>query len=246
MPEILYGRHPILEALRAGRVAKRVVVAKGVTMEANLEEIFSRAKAQGAAIEETDRGRLEDIAHSEHHQGVAAYFDARKVMKLAELLEQNTDLLVVLDGIQDPQNLGAIARVADAAGADGLVLGKARAASVTGAVAKASAGAVEHVNIVEVVNIASALEELKKAGFWCVGLDVSGTQRYDEFDYKGKIALVVGAEGEGLRHLTKQRCDALVKLPMLGAVESLNAATAAAVLLYEVGRQRGFAKGGGE
>ncbi len=243
--EILYGRNPGLEALRAGRPARKLVLAAGVRDEPRLREILEDAAERGIPVEETSRRRLDDIAHTEHHQGIAGYFHSRPPLSLDELLERvpQPGLLLVLDGIQDPQNLGALARSCDAAGAGGMVLTRDRAAAITAAAAKASAGAVEHVNVAVVTNLATAITRLREVGYWCVGLDASADLRYDRFDYTSPVALVVGAEGEGLRPLTRRRCDALVSLPMLGRVASLNAAAAGAILLYEAARQRDFGAG---
>ena len=237
--EILYGKNPVLEALRAGRPARKLVLAAGVRDEPRLREILEGAAERGIPVEETSRRRLDDIAHTEHHQGIAGYFHSRPPLSLDALLEQMRapGLLLVLDGIQDPQNLGALARSCDAAGAGGMVLVRDRA---TAAAAKASAGAIEHVPIAVVPNLAAALTRMRDAGLWCVGLDAGAELRYDRFDYTSPVALVVGAEGEGLRPLTRRRCDALVSLPMLGRVASLNAAAAGAILLYEAARQRDF------
>jgi 23S rRNA (guanosine2251-2'-O)-methyltransferase len=243
--EILYGKNPVLEALRAGRPARRLVLAAGARDEPRLRAILESAAERGIPVEETSRRRLDDIAHTEHHQGIAGYFHARPQLGLDGLLDQVRPpaLLLVLDGIQDPQNLGALARSCDAAGADGMVLVRDRAAGVTPAAAKASAGAVEHLPIAVVPNLAAALTRLREAGVWCVGLDAEAALRYDRFDYTSPVALVVGAEGEGLRPLTRRRCDVLVSVPMLGRVASLNANAAGAVLLYEAARQRDFRSG---
>ena len=240
--EILYGKNPVLEALRAGRPARKLVLAAGVRDEPRLREILDDAAERGIPVEETSRRRLDDIAHTEHHQGIAGYFHSRPPLSLDALLERMRapGLLLVLDGIQDPQNLGALARSCDAAGADGMVLVRDRATGVTAAAAKASAGAIEHVPIAVVPNLAAALVRMREAGLWCVGLDAAAVLRYDRFDYTSPVALVVGAEGEGLRPLTRRRCDALVSVPMLGHVASLNAAAAGAILLYEAARQRDF------
>jgi len=240
--EILYGKNPVLEALRAGRPARKLVLAAGVRDEPRLREILDDAAERGIPVEETSRRRLDDIAHTEHHQGIAGYFHSRPPLSLDALLERMRapGLLLVLDGIQDPQNLGALARSCDAAGADGMVLVRDRATGVTAAAAKASAGAIEHVPIAVVPNLAAALVRMREVGLWCVGLDATAELRYDRFDYTSPVALVVGAEGEGLRPLTRRRCDALVSVPMLGHVASLNAAAAGAILLYEAARQRDF------
>lgn len=243
MVDILYGRNPVLEALRAGRPARKLVVAAGVRPEARLREILERATATGIPVEESPRRRLDDIAHSEHHQGVVGYFHHRSVLTLRQVLTglRRPALLVVVDGIQDPQNLGAVARSAEAVAADGLVLSRARAVGVTPAAVKASAGATEHLAVAVVPNLAAALADIGEAGICRVGLDASAPTRYDQVDYRQPLAVVVGAEGEGLRRLTRERCDVLVHLPMLGRIASLNAGVAAGILLYEVARQRGFA-----
>jgi 23S rRNA (guanosine2251-2'-O)-methyltransferase len=241
--DILYGRNPVLEALRSGRPARKLVVAQGVRPEDRLQEILAVAAERGIPVEESPRRRLDDIAHTEHHQGIAGYFHSREPLTLDGLLENARPpaLLLVLDGIQDPQNLGALARTADAVGADGLVIPRHRAATVTPVAAKASAGATEYVPVVSVTNLAQALERIGDAGIWRVGLAADGSMRYDQFDYTSPTAIVVGAEGEGLRPLTRRHCDAIVSLPMLGHVASLNAAVAGGVLMYEAARQRGFA-----
>ncbi len=240
--DVIYGRNPVLEALRAQRPARKLVLADGIREDSRVREIRERALESGIPVETSPRRRLADIAHTEHHQGVAGYFHAREPLRLEELLggARSPALLLALDGIQDPQNLGAIARSAEACAVDGIVLPRRQAASLTGAAAKASAGAVEHLRIATVANLNMALETIGASGITRVGLDSAGTTRYDGFDYTQPVALVVGAEGRGLHELTRRHCDALVSLPMLGRVSSLNAGAAAAVLLYEVQRQRGF------
>jgi 23S rRNA (guanosine2251-2'-O)-methyltransferase len=242
MVDILYGRNPVLEALRAERPARKLVIAEGLQRDPRVREILERAGAAGIAVETTNRRRLDDIAHTEHHQGVAGYFHSRPALALEALLERMRPpgLLLVLDSVQDPQNLGALARTAEAVGADGLVLGRHRSAGVTPAAAKASAGATEHLPVAVVPNLVGALDRIGAAGLWRVGLAAEGTVRYDRFDYTAPVALVVGAEGQGLRPLTRRHCDVLVSLPMAGRVASLNAGVAGALLLYETARQRGF------
>jgi 23S rRNA (guanosine2251-2'-O)-methyltransferase len=244
--DILYGRNPVLEALRAGRPARKLVLATGVGSEDRIEEILALARERGIPVEESSRRRLDDVAHTEHHQGIAGYFHGRPPLALEVLLANSPapQLFVVLDGIQDPQNLGAIARTADAVGADAVVLPRHRAAGVTPAAAKASAGATEYVPVATVTNLVRALELMQAAGLWVVGLAADGEARYDSFDFTVPVAVVIGAEGEGMRSLTRRHCDAVVSLPLAGRVSSLNAGAAAAVLLYEVARQRGFAPRG--
>ena len=241
--DVIYGRNPVLEALRAQRPARKLVLAAGIREDTRVREIRERALELGIRVETSPRRRLDDIAHTEHHQGVAGYFHTRPPLHLEELLAaaRQPALLLALDGIQDPQNLGAIARSAEACAVDGIVLPRRQAASLSGAAAKASAGAVEHLRVATVANLNQALATIGDSGITRVGLDAGGATRYDDYDFTEAVALVVGAEGRGLHELTRRHCDALVALPMLGRVSSLNAGAAAAVLLYEVQRQRRFA-----
>jgi len=241
--DILYGRNPVREALRAGRAARKLVVAEGVADEPRLREILTLAGARGIPVEMAGRGRLDDIAHSEHHQGVAGYFHGRPPLHLERVLEdcRSPALLLLLDGIQDPQNLGALIRTAEAVGVDAVITPRHRAAALTPAAVKASAGASEHLPVVSVPNLAQAMARIGEAGIWRVGLAAEAEERYDRVDYREPTAIVIGGEGEGLRQLTRRSCDRLVSLPMTGRVASLNAAAAGAAILYEAFRQRGFA-----
>ena len=240
--DILYGRNPVREALRSGRPARKLVVAEGVGEEARLREILELAQTAGIPVEISPRGRLDDIAHTEHHQGVAGYFHSRAPLRLDRLLAtcRPPALLLVLDGVQDPQNLGALIRSAEAVGADAVITPRHRAASLTPAAVKASAGASEHLAVLSVPNLAQALAEIAEAGIWRVGLAAEAEERYDRVDYREPTAIVIGGEGEGLRPLTRRSCDRLVSLPMVGRVTSLNAGAAGAAILYEAFRQRGF------
>jgi 23S rRNA (guanosine2251-2'-O)-methyltransferase len=241
--DILYGRNPVLEALRAGRPARKLVVAEGLAGEPRLAEILGLAEARGVPVEAAGRSRLDDIAHTEHHQGIAGYFHGRPPLGLDRVLAEARPpaLLLALDGIQDPQNLGALIRSAEAVGVDAVVAPRHRAAAVTPAAAKASAGASEHLPFVVVPNLVQALGRIAEAGMWRVGLAADAEERYDLVDYREPTAIVIGGEGEGLRPLVRRSCDRLVRLPMAGRVASLNAAAAGAAILYEAFRQRGFA-----
>lgn len=245
---LVYGKNPVLEALRAGREIKRLVMLTSARDEPRLSEILSAARERGIEVEEAGRQRLDDIAHSDTHQGVIAYIGRRRYWELADLLaEIESDpapILLVLDGIQDPQNLGSICRSADAAGVAGVLIPRHRAAEVTPAVAKASAGAVEHLRITMVGSLAQVIDRLKQGGYWTVGLAGEAEAEYAHARYHGRLALVVGSEGEGLHRLVRERCDQLVRLPMLGQVSSLNAAVAASIVLYEALRQRKGPQGG--
>jgi 23S rRNA (guanosine2251-2'-O)-methyltransferase len=237
---IVYGRNPVREALLAGTRLKRLVIADGVQDDDRMREILRLAAAQEVPVERAERQRLDDVAHTQAHQGVVAYVGRRHYLELEDLLEGAADdaMLLVLDGIQDPQNLGGICRSAEAAGVAGVVFPRHRATEVTPAVAKASAGAVEHLRMAQVAGIPQALERMKAAGFWVAGLAAESDTLYHQARLTGKLAIVVGAEGEGLHRLVAERCDQLVRLPMLGHVTSLNASAAAAIVVYEALRQR--------
>ncbi len=233
--DLLYGRNPVREALRGGRRrVRRVWATQGAAREDWLA---------GARVEVRVVGAEEVAARagSEAHQGVCAEADGYPYVSAGELLAVEAPLLVALDEVQDPQNLGAIARTAECAGAHGLILPERRSAEVTPAAAKASAGAVEHLAIARVRNLADFLGDAKAAGCWCYGADASGPARYDQPDYGGGVVLVLGAEGKGLRPRVASTCDALVSIPVRGRVESLNVSAASAILLYEISRCRGFA-----
>ena len=234
---IIYGLNPVLEALRAGGV-EEVWVADG--RNARVREILDEARRRRITVQAVDSEGLRRMTRGGVHQGVAARARGLPAASLSELAGPGTapPLIVVLDGVEDPQNVGAIVRSLDAAGATGLVRQTRHAAPLDGAAAKASAGAVYHVPVAEVVNIARALEELKAAGVWTVGLDAAAELGYDEIDLTLPTAIVVGAEGSGLRRLVRERCDFLAGIPMLGRVGSLNVSVAAAVVLYEAVRQR--------
>lgn len=238
----LEGRRPIEEALRAGRPLHKLMVLAG-QREGPLRRLITQARAAGAVVHEVDRSTLDRLAAGRVHQGVIALVAAHAYSDLGAILERARErgeepLLLVLDGIEDPQNLGALLRCADAAGAHGVIVPERRAVGLTPAAAKASAGAIEHVPVARVVNLARTLKELKEQGIWVVGAHQDGRSVYHQAALTGPIALVVGSEGRGVSKLIAQNCDLLVRLPMYGGVESLNAAVAGAVVLYEIRRQR--------
>ncbi len=244
-PALVYGRNPVREALRAGGQVRRMVVQPRAASEPRLAELLELAASRRIPVEEAERHRLDDIAHTEAHQGVVAYVGRRRYWELGGLLEaleaEPAPLLLVLDEVQDPQNLGSVCRSADAAGVAGVVISRNRAPEITPAVAKASAGAVEHLRICQVGSVAQAVERIRTAGYWVVGLAGDGEVDYSEARYAGRVALVVGSEGRGLHRLVRERCDQVVRLPMLGQVSSLNAAVAASIVLFEALRQRAAA-----
>jgi 23S rRNA (guanosine2251-2'-O)-methyltransferase len=230
---ILYGRNPVREALRAGR---RQIESVWATERAAREPWLADIGPRIVSAEEIERR-----CGSSDHQGVCAEAGGYPYVGAGELLAVEEPLIVALDELQDPQNLGAIARSAECAGASGLVICERRAAAVTPAVAKASAGAVEHLRIARVRNLADFLGEAKERGCWCYGADAAATTRYDEPDYRGGVVLVLGAEARGLRPRVAKSCDALIALPLRGRTESLNASAAAAVLMYGILQRRNFA-----
>jgi 23S rRNA (guanosine2251-2'-O)-methyltransferase len=233
---LVYGVNAVLEALRAGRVKSLRVAGR---TDARLVDVLSLATREHVRVERVSAGDLDRQARGGVHQGVIAEVEAAESYDISDLVGAGAaPLLVVLDGIEDPQNLGAILRTVDAAGAGGVVRQSRHAAPLGGAADKASAGAVAHVRIAEVVNIARAVEELKEAGIWTVGLAADADKRYDQVDYTLPTAVVVGAEGAGLRRLVRERCDWVVSIPMGGHVNSLNVSVAAAVVLFEAVRQR--------
>jgi 23S rRNA (guanosine2251-2'-O)-methyltransferase len=234
---IIYGINPVLEALRAGRVAELRVAERKA---ASLRDVIKVAEREHVAIRYVQPGELDRAARGGVHQGVVASIHNAGAVTVQDLVRgaRGVPLIVVLDGIEDPQNLGAIVRTVDAAGADGVVRQTRHAAALGGAAAKASAGAVAHVRIAEVVNIARAIEELKAAGVWTVGLTGDAERSFDQIDLTEPTALVVGGEGVGLRRLVRERCDWLAAIPMAGHVQSLNVSVAAGVALFEAIRQR--------
>lgn len=234
---VIYGINPVLEAIKAGR-AREILVAQRA--DDRLQRLLDEAARHRVRVRYVTRDELDHAARGGVHQGVIAEVERLTEATLEDLADTSNGapLIVVLDEVEDPQNVGAILRTVDAAGGSGVVRQTRRAAPLDGAAAKASAGAVNHVRIADVVNIARSLEALKQAGVWTVGLDAGAKMAYYEWDLTLPTALVVGAEGHGLRRLVRERCDQVVGIPMLGHVGSLNVSVAAAIVLYEAVRQR--------
>jgi 23S rRNA (guanosine2251-2'-O)-methyltransferase len=238
---VIYGIHAVTEALKArGRGFEYVAVSRE-RHDGRLHRVLTDCRAAGVPVRSAAREELDRLAAGGAHQGVVAVTSEKQYVDLDDLLASRRGrhaFLLVLDGVEDPHNLGAILRTADAAGVDGIIIPERRAVGVTGTVAKASAGASEHVPITRVTNISRTVEELKKRNVWTVGLDERGGQSYDAIDYAMDCALVLGAEGKGLHEQVRKHCDFLVSIPMQGRVPSLNVSVAAAVVMYEVARQR--------
>jgi 23S rRNA (guanosine2251-2'-O)-methyltransferase len=241
----IYGINSVTETLKArGRTVEWVGMAKE-RHDLRLQRLIEDCRRLSVPVRFLQRTELDRMAGNAAHQGVVAVTSAKQYSDLADVIAAKRgdySLFVVLDGVEDPHNLGAILRTADAAGANGIVIPERRAAAVTGTVTKASAGASEHLPIAKVTNISRSIEELKENNIWTVGLDERATQTYDALDYKMDCALVLGGEGKGLHDLVKRKCDFLVSIPMLGNVPSLNVSVAAAVVLYEIVRQRRASK----
>jgi 23S rRNA (guanosine2251-2'-O)-methyltransferase len=241
---LIWGINAVLEALRAGRVRRvRIAASRG---DRRIEETIAVARSHNVPVERVDAEALDRAARGAPHQGIVAELQPSRDYSVEELVAAaapEAPLLVVLDGVEDPHNLGAVIRSVDAAGAHGIVRQARHAAPLDGAAVKASAGAIAHVRIATVVNIARAIEELKTADVWTVGLTGDAEQPYDAVDFTLPSALVVGNEGEGLRRLTRERCDRLVRIPMRGEVSSLNVSVAAGVALFEARRQRRAGRG---
>jgi 23S rRNA (guanosine2251-2'-O)-methyltransferase len=243
----LRGIHAVKEALEAQRPIDRITIAKG-RQDTRIEEIVQLARKNSVPVRFEDRNQLDRLANSKDHQGVVALAAARAAATLDDILTRanqargQNGLIVLLDGIEDPHNLGAIVRTALAAGAYGAVIPERRAAGLTDTVARTSAGALAHLPVVKVTNLARAMEELKQAGYWLVGLDERADKTYTEVDYTSSVGIVLGSEGQGLHELTRKRCDFVVSLPTTGPVKSLNASVAAGIVLFEAVRQRKLGK----
>ncbi|QYJ15331.1 Putative TrmH family tRNA/rRNA methyltransferase [Rubrobacter xylanophilus DSM 9941] len=231
--DVIYGVRPVVEALRGRRTVHEILDATGNW------EVERLAKERGVALRRVPRDRVARLAGGVAHQGVAARAEPYPYAALEEVLAEGDAMVAVLDGITDPRNLGAVLRVADGAGASGVVIPKDRAAGVTPAAVKASAGASEHVRVARVTNLRRAIERMKEAGVWVYAAEPCG-ETYTEVDLSGRVAVVLGSEGRGMRRLVREGCDGVLSIPMLGAVSSLNVSVAAAVLLYEARRQRGW------
>ena len=242
MEDVIAGRNSVGEALKSGRPLNKLLIAKG-ERQGSLRELAGIAKDKGILIQEVEPQRLAQLAPGQRHQGVVAmaspveYAEVEDILAAAEA-KGEAPLLVVLDELEDPHNLGAVLRSVDAAGAHGVIIPKRRSCPLSTTVAKTSAGAVEYVPVARVSNLAQTLDKLKKAGIWVAGCDMDGTENYFEASLKGPLALVIGGEGRGLKRLVKEHCDFLVRIPMQGHVNSLNASVACSLVLYEAVRQR--------
>src|SRR5580693_2916196 len=247
--EVLYGLHSVEEALKAGKRRFDHVLVARERHDARLEKLVALCREARVRVLEQPRDALTLAAKTAAHQGVVALVRPQEFLGLEDLFAPapgkiaTSRLVLALDGVEDPQNLGALLRVADGAGVDGVVLTERRSAPLSPVAVKASAGAAEHLRIARVVNLVRALEDLKRQNIWVIGLDERGHSDYDQFDFSGDCVLVLGREGAGLHDLVRKTCDHLLRIPMAGGVSSLNVAAAGAVVLYEAFRQRRQAAG---
>jgi len=235
------GRNPVLEILKTDKEIDKLYILKG-DLQGSINKIIGIARDKNIIIQEVDKNKLDSMGGGSNHQGVVALVTSYKYAEADDILEKakargQDPFVIILDGIEDPHNLGAIIRTAECAGVHGIIIPKRRSATVNQTVYKSSAGAVEHMLVAKVNNINNEIESLKEKGLWIFGADVEGSALHFKTDLKGPIALVIGSEGKGLSRLTKEKCDVLVKIPMTGKISSLNASNAAAVLIYEVVRQ---------
>ena len=236
------GRNPVLEAFRSGKTIDRLFVLDGCK-DGPVQTILREAKKQDTIVNFVSKERLDQLSETKKHQGVIASAAAYEYASVEDILNKAREkgeppFLFLLDGIEDPHNLGAILRTANLAGAHGVIIPKRRAVGLTGTVAKASAGAISYTPVAKVTNLTNTIKELKNEGIWFVCADMDGTVMYD-LDFKGPIGVVIGSEGEGVSRLVKENCDFTASIPMKGDIDSLNASVAAGVLAYEVLRQRG-------
>jgi len=242
-PDMIYGRHTVLTILNSDRQINRIWVTTKLRQDGRFYKLLKEAKSNGAVIDEVSTQRLDSLVRGANHQGVAAQVAPYAYWELKDLIAQakqnsKSPLIAIADGIEDPQNLGAIIRTAEAMGVQGLIIPQRRAVGMTATVMKVSAGALEHLPIARVVNLSQALEKLKEAGFWIYGATGESGKFLHTIDFSGAVGLVIGSEGKGLSTLTMRCCDELVAIPLTGKTPSLNASVAAAITIYEVCRQR--------
>ena len=246
--EVLYGLHPVEEALKAGRRRFDHILVARERRDDRLDRLVAQCRQAGVRVRQEPREQLTVAAKTAAHQGIVAFVRPQEFLSIEDLFVPDAAkpdaarLLLALDGVEDPQNLGALLRVADGAGVDGVILTERRSAPLSPAAIKASAGAAEHLRIARVVNLVRALEDLKRHNLWIVGLDERAQADYVQFDFTGDIVLVLGREGAGLHDLVRRTCDHMLRIPMAGGVSSLNVSAAGAVVLYEAARQRRAAR----
>ena len=246
MDDKIFGTNPVFEALNSGREIDRILILEGAR-HSRLAQIIALAKKRGIQYSATNRKKLDELSENGNHQGVIAFAAAHEyssvedILKLAESRGE-APFVIIAEGLSDPHNLGSIIRTANASGAHGVIIPKNRSVGLTATVAKVSAGALEYTPVARVTNISSTIDDLKKQGVWVAGTALEGSVMHYDADLTGALAIVIGSEGAGLSRLVREKCDFLVRIPMLGQAESLNASVAAGVLMYEAVRQRSKTK----
>ncbi len=242
MEDKIYGRNPVIEALESGHEIDKVFLQDGIT-HSQISKITALSKEKRIPYQFVAKRKLDELSNGGNHQGVVALAAAHKYSSVEDILalareKGEAPFILIAEGLSDPHNLGSIIRTANAAGMHGIIIPKNRSVGLNGTVAKVSAGAIEHMLVAKVSNIAQTIEKLKKEGVWVAGTDLSASEYHYNSDLKGALAIVIGSEGEGISRLVREKCDFLVKIPMIGEIESLNASVAAGVLIYEAVRQR--------
>ncbi len=242
MEDIVFGRNSVIELLNSDRTINKLFIQKGENY-GSIKKVIDLARGKKIVISEVHKSKLDEMTEGQNHQGVVALTSPYKYCEIDDILNVAKErgenpFIIILDGIEDPHNLGAVIRTAECMGVHGIVIPKRRAVSVTNTVAKVAAGALEYMKIARVNNINDAIEELKENGVWVVGTDASGKDNLADIDMVGSIAIVIGSEGEGMASLTRKRCDFLAKIPMKGKITSLNASVTCGMVIYEVARQR--------
>jgi 23S rRNA (guanosine2251-2'-O)-methyltransferase len=245
MPDIIEGRKPTIEALKSGRPINRILLAQNIGRHSVVAEILHLSQARGIPVEYVKRHVIDEASTISAHQGVIAYAAVKEYVTLEDLLiisrkRKEEPFYCILDGIEDPQNLGAIIRTAEASGTHGIIIRSRRAVGLTTVVTKASAGAVEYVPVARVSNISQAITTLKRSNVWVVGIDPAGEIKYTQVDFRLPTAIVIGSESKGISDLVQKRCDSLASIPMRGKITSLNASVAAALVMYEAFKQRSW------
>jgi 23S rRNA (guanosine2251-2'-O)-methyltransferase len=245
MSDIIQGRNPVFEALKSGRSVNKILLARNIGRHSSIAEILHLSRDKRIPVEFVDRRVIDEACESFNHQGVIAYASVKEYVSLDDLFDESRKrneepLYCILDGIEDPHNLGAILRTADASGIHGVIVRSRRAVGLTSIVEKTSAGAVEYIPVARVSNISQAIQILKQHNIWIIGVDASGKTKYTQIDYKLPTAIVIGSEGKGVSDLVRKNCDSLVSIPMRGNINSLNASVATALVTYEAFRQRGW------
>ena len=241
MQDKIFGRNPVIEAIKNGREIDKILIKKGA-VEGSIKLIIKLAKENGIIISETEKQKLDSLCDGENHQGVIAFAATHEYVSVKDILNKAKEnnhkpFIIICDKITDPHNLGSIIRTANCVGADGIIIPKRNSVGLNMVVSKTSAGALEYTPVAKVTNLARTIDELKDAGLWIAGADMDG-EEMGKVDLRGSIGLVIGSEGEGISRLIKEKCDFLVKIPMYGQINSLNASVAAGILMYEISRQK--------